>query len=225
MLTRLVAFIRYMLKRLAEYEPGYGKRAQDAMTVGDPMGKRLSKRAAQSVVVRFDSEEYLEDEVNKEVENPTPLEKRFHYNPCFDEGISEGMHREYEMKFSNDCRKLLSEAFEVAAAKVLGDGHGIKLKFVLGGVDWDCDGGRKADAPAKKYGLFMTGKTIDPAGYLDVGNWGVMVNVPWGVKMMTVPEPPPGAAQQMQRLLSTFGLKAEGEAGWRMITVAEGVMI
>ena len=60
----------YMLKRLAEYEAGYGKRAHDAMAVGDPMG-----RAAQSVVVLTDSEEYLEDEVEKEVANPTPLEK------------------------------------------------------------------------------------------------------------------------------------------------------
>ena len=60
----------YMLKRLAEYEPGYAKRAHDAMVTGDPLGKVLLKRAAQSVIVRNDSVEYCEDEIDKEAKNP-----------------------------------------------------------------------------------------------------------------------------------------------------------
>ena len=55
----------YMLKRLAEYEPGYAKRAHEAMVTGDPLGKVLLKRAAQSVIVRNDSVEYCEDEIRQ----------------------------------------------------------------------------------------------------------------------------------------------------------------
>ena len=43
-----------------------------------------------------------------------------------------------------------------------------------------------------------------------------------GVLAMTVPPVPPGVAQDMQRLLGAFGMEAEGEVGWRVITVADG---
>ena len=71
----------YMLKRLAEYEPGFAKRAHQAMLITDPIGVVLLKKATQCVIVLTNSAQYDENEVEKEVESPTPLEARFHYHP------------------------------------------------------------------------------------------------------------------------------------------------
>jgi hypothetical protein len=203
------ASLWYMLKRLAEYEPGCAKRAHDAMVTGDPLAKVLLKRASQSVIVLRDSAEYCEDEVNKEVKTPTPIEERFHYNPKLGE---ESRDCEVECNHS----ELLYEAFEFAASKIVGDGHGITLNLVRGGKY------READAPAKDRALFMTYKTLrmHPGGSVQVGFGGA--NVPWGVTAMTIPAAPPGVAQQMQRLVAAFGMEAEAEIAWRVITVADG---
>ena len=48
------------------------------------------------------------------------------------------------------------------------------------------------------------------------------VNVPWGVCSMAVPQAPPGIAPLMQKLMASFGLEGDGEAAWRVITVADG---
>ena len=83
------ASLWYMLKRLAEFEPGYAKRAHDAMLNGDPVGKALLARSMQGVIVLRDTAEYDEEEMNKEVESPTPLEARFHYNTEIDRRYAE----------------------------------------------------------------------------------------------------------------------------------------
>ena len=204
------ASLWYMLKRLAEYEPGHRKRSHDAMKSGDKvLCGLLRKRAAQGVVVLRDSAEYVEDDVYKEVEHPTPLERRFHYNPKLGE-------REFDLEYN--FPELLSEAFEDAAAKVLGDSaHDITLRFVTGGAYGDASDG------AKERALFMICKRpaiVTPGETLDVGQGAV--NVPWGIASMTVPETPSGVADRMRRLLAAFGLKAEGEPAWRVITVADG---
>ena len=201
----------YMLKRLAEFEPGYLKRAHSAMVTGDPSAKTLMNRARQSIVVEIDSNEYDEEEVYKEVASPTPLEECFHYNPKLDECEC----REHDLK--DNCPELLGEAFEYAASKVLGEGHGITLTNYHGSADG------QVDAPAKDDIMFVTYKMlrIQPEGEgFQVGRIGA--NVPWGVLSMPVPAEPPGVAMKMQTLLSTFGLESEGPAGWRVITVADG---
>jgi len=206
------ASLWYMLKRLAEYEPGCAKRAHDAMVTADPLAKVLLKRASQSVIVLEDSAEYCEDEVNKEVKTPTPIEERFHYNPKLGEES-----RECDVECNHS--ELLGEAFEFAASKIVGDGHGITLNLVRGGKYYE------ADAPAKYRALFITYKTLrmHPGGSLAVGHErGVgRANVPWGVTSMTIPAAPPGVAQQMQRLMTAFGMEAEAEIAWRVITVAD----
>ena len=201
----------YVLKRLAEYEPGYAKRAHDAMVTGDPLGKALLKRAAQSVIVWNDSVEYCEDEIDKEAKNPTPIEERFHYNPRLG-GCGE--EREFELEYNEP--DLLGEAFELAAARIIGDGHGVTLDLVHGGSHGE------ADAPAEHRTLFMSYKafTMYPGGSVQVGRGAA--NVPWGVSTMTVPVAPPGVAEQMHRLMAAFGMNAEGEAAWRVITAADG---
>ena len=203
------ASLWYMLKRLAEYEPGCAKRAHDAMVTGDPLAKVLLKRASQGVIVLLDSAEYCEDEMSKQVKTPTPIEERFHYNPTLGEE-----DREFELEYNQS--ELLGEAFEFAASKIVGDGHGITLNLVRGGAHG------QADAPAKDRALFMTYKTLQmhPGGSLQVGRGGA--NVPWGVTAMTIPAAPPGVAQQMQRLMAAFGMEAEAEIAWRVITVADG---
>eukprot|EP00966_Prymnesium_polylepis_P258736 5975981-Prymnesium_polylepis.1 len=70
----------YMLKRLAEFEPGYFKRAHSAMVAGDPLANTLMNRAQQTIVVEIESNEYDEEEVEKEVAAPSALEERFHYS-------------------------------------------------------------------------------------------------------------------------------------------------
>ena len=55
------ASLWYMLKRLAEFEPGLAKRAHDAMRTGDPIGKTLLAKSMQSVIVMCDSPGYDED--------------------------------------------------------------------------------------------------------------------------------------------------------------------
>merc|ERR1712046_218399 len=114
----------YMLKRLAEYEPGLAKRAHDAMLTGDPAAEGLLARSMKSVIVLGDSAEYDQEEVDKEVprENRTDLEERFHYNPEIQEG---GTPAEIALEY--ECSDLLAEAFEYAASKLLEDGHGITL--------------------------------------------------------------------------------------------------
>uniref|UniRef100_A0A7S0IQ84 Uncharacterized protein n=1 Tax=Calcidiscus leptoporus TaxID=127549 RepID=A0A7S0IQ84_9EUKA len=126
------ASLWYMLKRLAEYEPGCAKRAHDAMVTGDPLAKVLLKRASQSVIVLLDSAEYCEDEMSKEVKTPTPIEERFHYNPKLGEE-----DREFELEYNQS--ELLREAFEFAASKIVGDGHGITLNLVRGGAHGEAD--------------------------------------------------------------------------------------
>ncbi|MEC7281438.1 MAG: hypothetical protein VXU50_05180 [Verrucomicrobiota bacterium] len=203
--------IWYMLKRLAEYEPGYAKRAHQAMLTNDPMGALLLKKAAQSVIVLTDSAEYDENEVEKEVEKPTPLEARFHYHPRL--GECEGC-RECELEYNPE---ILQEAFEYAASKILGDGHGISLEFMRGGAYGD------ADACAKEKALFMTYKPLTrfPEGEgTEAGRGGS--NIPWGVYSMAFPTAPPGVVQNMHRLTSAFGYTPDGEVGWRVITVADG---
>ena len=197
----------YMLKRFAEYEPGHVKRSHQAMAAGDALAKILPKHA--SVIVLTDSNEYDEEEVNREVETPTPLENRFHYN--------ERIQGEAEFELEYNAPELLSEAFEYAASKLLGDGHGISLRLTKGGEYGE------ADAPAKETALFMTYKNIK----VEPGGDGINVsrgssNIPWGVLAMTVPPAPPGVAQDIQRLLGAFGMEGEGEVGWRVITVAGG---
>ena len=95
-------------------------------------------------------------------------------------------------------------------------GHGITLNLVRGGDHGD------ADEPAKERALFVTYKTLTmyPGGSVDVGRGGA--NVPWGVMAMTVPAAPPGVAQQMHQLMAAFGMKAEADVAWRVITVADG---
>ena len=39
---------------------------------------------------------------------------------------------------------------------------------------------------------------------------------------LTVPAAPPGVAQQMLRLIGAFGMEAESDVAWRVITVADG---
>ena len=123
----------YMLKRLAEYEPGYAKRAHDA-TTDEPLAKVLLKRTSQSIIVLIDSPEYCRDEAEKTVENPTTLEKRFHYNP----DIGWGEEREYLVELERP--ELLAEAFELAASKILGEDHGFTLKLFRGGCDGEVEG-------------------------------------------------------------------------------------
>ena len=115
-----------------------------------------------------------------------------------------------------ELKTMPREAFELAATKIIGDGHGITLNLVHGGSYGE------ADAPAKDRALFMTCKplTMYPGGGVQVGRGAV--NVPWGVSTMTVPVAPPGVAEQMQRLMAAFGMNAEGEAAWRVITAADG---
>merc|ERR1712216_932316 len=127
------ACVWYMLKRLAEYEPGYAKRAHNATVTGDPLAKALQKRASQSIVVLMDSPEYCKDEVEKDPENLTPLEKRFHYNP--DYGLDDGNHRDFDLALGSEWDSeyegydklpyVLGEAFKFAASKILGEGHGL----------------------------------------------------------------------------------------------------
>ena len=202
----------YMLKRLAEFEPGYAKRAHDAMSTGDPVGKALLARSMQSVIVLRDTAEYDEEEVDKEVQNPTPLEARFRYNQRINGEFSQGAEFDLEYNFS----ELLSDAFEYAASKLLGDGHGITLCFERGGAHGE------ADSTAKERAMFITYKAlrIEPKGEIVVTRGGV--NVPWGVYSMSVPPAPPGIAQLMQKLMSAFGMQADGEVAWRVITTADG---
>jgi len=206
----------YMLKRLAEYEPGYAKRAHDAAVTDEPLAKALQKRASQSIIVLRDSPEYREDEVNKKVENPSPLEKRFHYNPRLKRYAGawfDGM---------NFCRigdanwdELLEEAFNLAASKILGEGHGITLAFHHG------SGYNGAEPPAKECGLFLTSGGFMSGGYMDFGCRGAVNGVPWGVQAMKVPAAPAGVAQKMERLMKAFGLEGEGDPDWRVVTVAD----
>lgn len=197
----------YMLKRLAEYEPGFAKRAHQATLTKDPMGAMLLKKATQSVIVLTDSAEYDENEVEKEVENPSPLEARFHYHPRLGD-------REDDLEC---CPEILQDAFEYAASKILGDGHGITLELMRGGSHGE------ADACAKEKAVFMTYKplTITPEGEgINAGRGGS--NIPWGVYSMAFPTVPPGVLQNMHRLMSAFGYTPDGEIGWRVITVADG---
>ena len=200
----------YLVKRLAEYETGFAKRAHQAMLMKDPVGKILLKKSTQCVIVLKDSVEYDENEVEKVVENPTPLEARFHYNPKIDN------EREFELEYNSP--EILQEAFEFAASKVLGDGHGISLEFLRGGAHGN------ADACAKETALFMSYKplNITPQGEgIDEGRCGV--NIPWGVYSLAVPtQPPPGVVQNIHKLMSAFGFSPDGEIGWRVITVADG---
>merc|ERR1711970_315685 len=204
-----------MLKRLAEYEPGYAKRAPDAAVTR--LAKALKKRASQSIIVLRDSPEYREDEVNKKVKNPTPIEKRFHYNPRLKRYAGawfDGM---------NFCRigdanweELLEEAFEFAASKILGEGHGITLVFHHGTGSY-----HGTEPPAKERALFMTTGGLMSYGGMDFGCRGGISGVPWGVQAMKVPAVPTGAAQKMERLVKAFGLEAEGDPDWRVITAAD----
>ena len=196
----------YMLKRLAEYEPGFAKRAHQATLTTDPMAAMLLKKATQTVIVLTDSAEYDENEVQKSVENPSPLEARFHYHPDLD-------NREYDLEYKYPC--FLQEAFEYAASKILGDGHGIELEISRGGKYG------KADACAKDRALFLTYTRVEPDGEgIDFSGGGS--NIPWGVYSMAFPTVPHGVAQNMHRLLSAFGFIPDGEVGWRVITVADG---
>jgi len=200
----------YMLKRLAKYEPGYAKRAHDA-TTDEPLAKVLLKRTSQSIIVLIDSPEYCRDEAEKTVENPTTLEKRFHYNP----DIGWGEEREYLVELERP--ELLAEAFELAASKILGEDHGFTLKLFRGG----CDG--EVEEPGKERALFVTYKPLHQSsgGSLEVGH-NRDVNVPWGVNFMTASAAPDGVAQKMEQLVKAFGLEAEGDPGWRLITQADG---
>lgn len=205
----------YMLKRLAEYEPGYAKRAHQAMTTNDPMGTLLLKKAMQSVIVMTDSAEYDENEMDKEAENPTPLELRFHYHPSLGECGGPG-GREFMLQYNNP--EILQEAFEYAASKILGVGHGISLEFMHGGAYGN------ADACSKEKALFLTYKPLTrfPDGKgIQACRGGS--NMPWGVYSMAFPTAPPGDAfMNIHRLISAFGYIPDGEIGWRVITVANG---
>jgi len=216
----------YMLKRLAEYEPGYAKRAHDATVTGEPLAKALQKRAAQSIVVLMDSPEYCRDEAEKEVENPTPLEERFHYNPDF--GLDSGENRDFDLALGSDLdpdyeNKLpyvLGEAFKFAASKILGEGHGLTLTLLRGGKSWTWE-----EAVSEKIrGFFMKyeheQQAYESGGYVMPDHRG-SVNVPWGVQATTVPAAPAGVAQKMKQLMSAFGLEAVGDPAWRVITVAD----
>lgn len=192
----------YMLKRLAEYEPGFAKRAHQAMLITDPIGVVLLKKATQCVIVLTNSAQYDENEVEKEVESPTPLEARFHYHPRL------VCDREFELEYNSP--EILQEA-----SKVLGDGHGISLEFMHGGAHGE------ADACAKEKALFMTYKPLKmvPDGGMTVTRGGL--NIPWGVYSMAFSTAPSNVLQNMHRLLSAFGYTPDGEVGWRTITVAD----
>ena len=225
----------YMLKRLAEYEPGYAKRAHDATVTDEPLARTLLNRASQSILVLIDSPEYCKDEVEKEVKNPTPIEKRFQYNP----GLGQGEYRDFDLGVSDPgytgISDLLVEAFEFAASKVLGEGHDFTLECLEGGYRGDRD-----------RVFFIRYKPLEKASEGSLNPDGhARVNIPWGVASMTVPAAPPGVAQQMERLMSAFGLEAEGEGegeaeeewddeeergppppppgpGWHVVTLADG---
>jgi len=221
-----------MVKRLAEYEPGYAKRAPDAAVTR--LAKALQKRASQSIIVLRDSPEYCKDEVEKDPENLTPLEKRFHYN--VDYGLDDGRWRDFDLAFGNpngdpdpnewdDCHPLLVEAFKFAASKILGEGHGLTLTLLRGGETPDPWSREEAESD-KNRGFFMKYE-YEPETYPYVGCGGISpdhrggVNVPWGVQATTVPAAPAGVAQKMKQLMSAFGLEAEGDPAWRVITVAD----
>ena len=158
--------------------------------------------------------------MDKEVENPTPLEERFHYNSRI-QGSEAKLGREFELGYNNP--ELLSEAFEYAASKILGDGHGITLVLKKGG-----DYG-EAEHPGKERAMFTyKGLQMEPEGNFNYGcstaeqMFRFGVNVPWGVYSMAVPQAPSGIAPLMQKLMVSFGLEGDGEAAWRVITVADG---
>jgi len=204
----------YMVKRLAEYEPGYAKRAHDATVTGEPLAKALEKRASQSIIVLRDSPEYCREEVEKEVENLTPFEERFHYNP----GLGQGEYRDFDLGSDPELYELpdlLVEAFEFAASKLLGEGHGITLAFHHG------SGYNGTEPPAKERALFMTTGGLMSSGWMNFDPRGGINGVPWGVQAMKVPSVPTGAAQKMERLIMAFGLEGEGDPAWRVITAAD----
>jgi len=203
------ACLWHTLKRLAEYEPGYAERAPDAAVTR--LAKLMQKRTSQSIIVLRDSPEFCEDDIEKDVENPTPLEERFHYNP----ELKTTRYDTREFNLEYNYPELLGEAFEFAASKLLGEGHGITLVFHHG------YGYNGVEPPAKERALFMTTGGLMSYGGMNFDPRGGIHGVPWGVQAMKVPAVPTGAAQKMERLVKAFGLEAEGDPGWRVITAAD----
>ena len=212
----------YLLKNLAEYEPGAARRAQVPGT-GVPLRRALRSRAGKSVIVRYDSEEFKEEEVNKEIESPTPLEARFHYSEHLAKWNED---RDFDVEYNSP--NLISEAFTIAAGKVLQqENHSISLRLVHGGAYGEVGPQAKEraffltwkEAPTFPVSSFSSGGR-SPDGWVDLGRGGV--NVPWGVASLAVPPVPAGVAQKFQTLCQAFGLEMEGEPAWRMISVAGG---
>jgi len=115
--------------------------------------------------------------------------------------------------------EILTSAFALAADRLLGAGHEIKLEFDHGGCRGEATGGASYMAMRLVYK-----KPIVPGSGIDVPRGGV--NIPWGVKATAIPrmsvEEEAAGRSSMARACAAFGLEAVGDAGWHLVTVASG---
>jgi len=120
----------------------------------------------------------------------------------------------------DQCPEIVTEAFAMAATKLLGDGHGVELELERGGAYGEADEGASDVAMRLTYAPSQT----YAGGSIDVSRGGI--NVPWGVKCVPIktlaPDEERAVRATMARVCAAFGFAPVGDAALRLCTTASG---
>ena len=140
------------------------------------------------------------------------------------EPIKETCHNSYDTDCTFDLEyndpELINDAFNHAVNKLLGDDHDLELVHEAnGGAYGNCDEGTLEKALRIRVGSSVCAHD----GCLSAPRGGIS-GVPWGVAVVALPleKDMTEVRKQIERVLEAFGLTAEDEIGWRLVTVASG---
>jgi hypothetical protein len=129
-------------------------------------------------------------------------------------------HPDVTINIEYNLQHVFDNAFQLAADRLLGKGHGLGLTFETGGAYFEASHGASEQLMRIEYKaaeLEMDGICEAPRG---------AINVPWGCSSMKIVplsrEKEAEVLSNMKRVVDAFGFSPDGEAGWHLCSRASG---